>query len=136
MFLRSPSVQLNLAKRMELRVYLKDRLLRGEFEYREQTLMHELHGFLAKMIGGQCYYRTADPCLDYLLSLPTERVTGLQTKSLIVQALPLCTELRGTSLRDYDVLRQVGVGGFSKVFLVQGRFSGRFYAMKVIPKDN
>lgn len=37
-------------------------------------------------------------------------------------------------MRCFDVIKCIGAGGFSKVFLVRFREDGRFYAMKLIDK--
>ncbi|CAK94061.1 unnamed protein product (macronuclear) [Paramecium tetraurelia] len=39
------------------------------------------------------------------------------------------------SIEDYDILKCIGVGGFSRVYLVRKRDNGLFYAMKLIDKN-
>lgn len=37
-------------------------------------------------------------------------------------------------MRCFDILKCIGAGGFSKVFLVRYKEDGKFYAMKLIDK--
>lgn len=39
-----------------------------------------------------------------------------------------------TGLRDFVFIKCIGVGGFSRVYLVKKKQTGRFYAMKIIEK--
>jgi serine/threonine protein kinase len=39
------------------------------------------------------------------------------------------------SLRDFIFVKNIGVGGFSMVYLVKKRSNGKFYAMKLIEKS-
>jgi serine/threonine protein kinase len=36
------------------------------------------------------------------------------------------------TIQDFTVIKCIGEGGFSKVFLVKSRLDGEFYAMKLI----
>lgn len=39
------------------------------------------------------------------------------------------------SLKHFDIIRLIGSGGFSKVFLCRFKGDGKFYALKLIDKD-
>jgi serum/glucocorticoid-regulated kinase 2 len=39
------------------------------------------------------------------------------------------------SLKDFIFMKCIGVGGFSRVYLVRKKSNGRFYAMKLIDKE-
>lgn len=38
-------------------------------------------------------------------------------------------------IRSFEIIKCIGAGGFSKVFLVKFKEDGKFYAMKLIDKD-
>lgn len=44
-------------------------------------------------------------------------------------------EQLSVSLQSFHILKCIGVGGFSKVYLVRFKQDGKFYAMKVINKE-
>ncbi|CAD8121301.1 unnamed protein product [Paramecium sonneborni] len=39
------------------------------------------------------------------------------------------------SLKDFQILKCIGAGGFSKVYLVRSKLNGHFYAMKLVDKE-
>ena len=39
------------------------------------------------------------------------------------------------SLQNFEIIKPIGSGGFSKVFLCRCKFDNNFYAMKLINKD-
>ena len=43
--------------------------------------------------------------------------------------------MKNVQLSDFDVIKCLGSGGFSTVFLVRGNFNGKYYAMKLIDKN-
>ena len=55
------------------------------------------------------------------------------------QAMPAVTQVRQTkgkySLGDFDILRTLGTGSFGRVHLVQSKHNQRFYAVKVLKKQ-
>lgn len=55
------------------------------------------------------------------------------------QAIPQPTQIRQTkgkySLTDFDILRTLGTGSFGRVHLVQSKHNQRFYAVKVLKKQ-
>lgn len=42
--------------------------------------------------------------------------------------------MKNILLSDFDIIKCLGSGGFSTVFLVRGNFNAKYYAMKVIDK--
>jgi serum/glucocorticoid-regulated kinase 2 len=42
--------------------------------------------------------------------------------------------MKTVHLSDFDIIKCLGSGGFSTVFLVRGNFNGNYYAMKLIDK--
>ena len=73
--------------------------------------------------------------LDYLLSDYSESLGALPDgiKICIYQGY----ELTGSvTLKDILIIKNIGIGGFSKVFLVRRLDNGRFYALKFIPKKD
>lgn len=42
---------------------------------------------------------------------------------------------REVALEHFEIIRQIGSGGFSKVFLCRSKIDNKFYAMKMIDKD-
>jgi serine/threonine protein kinase len=44
-------------------------------------------------------------------------------------------EREGLTLDSFEVIKMIGSGGFSKVYLCRFKRDGNFYAMKVIDKD-
>lgn len=45
------------------------------------------------------------------------------------------TSMKDVQLKDFDIIKCLGSGGFSTVYLVRGNFNGKYYAMKVIDKS-
>lgn len=43
--------------------------------------------------------------------------------------------MKDIKLCDFDVIKCLGSGGFSTVFLVRGNFNNKYYAMKLIDKN-
>ena len=42
--------------------------------------------------------------------------------------------IQNINLSDFDIVKCLGSGGFSTVFLVRCNFNGKYYAMKLIDK--
>lgn len=43
--------------------------------------------------------------------------------------------MKNVALADFEMIKCLGSGGFSTVFLARGNFNGKYYAMKLINKD-
>ncbi|CAD8178759.1 unnamed protein product [Paramecium octaurelia] len=73
--------------------------------------------------------------IDYYLQLPNQRLSVFQGRIITVQGVPGLLALKSkTGLRDFIFIKCIGVGGFSRVYLVKKKQSSRFYAMKIIDK--
>ena len=78
--------------------------------------------------------------LDYLLSLHDQLLSFLPEKIVLVPYF--CTLNNPSSelldpkltLEDFDIISKIGEGGFAKVYLVQMKTNGRFYALKQLQK--
>lgn len=74
--------------------------------------------------------------LEYMLT--KEGVAGgfLNGQSLYLK--PEMEEYRkngNMGIEDFEILKQIGSGGFSTVFLVRNKLDNQFYAMKLIDKE-
>ncbi|CAD8043749.1 unnamed protein product [Paramecium primaurelia] len=72
---------------------------------------------------------------DYYLSLPDLPLNVFQGK--ILQLQPLYGQPKETQrvgLKDFNLIKCIGVGGFSRVYLVKKKDNGQFYALKLIDK--
>ncbi|CAD8068434.1 unnamed protein product [Paramecium sonneborni] len=78
--------------------------------------------------------------VDYILSKierPLSLLSNCPVQPLIIEPfLNVEQELKQckVSLKDFEFIRCIGVGGFSKVYLVREKKTGLFYAMKLIEK--
>lgn len=50
------------------------------------------------------------------------------------QACDTDQTLKEIKLNDFDVIKCLGSGGFSTVFLARANFNNKYYAMKIIDK--
>ncbi|CAD8148565.1 unnamed protein product [Paramecium pentaurelia] len=72
---------------------------------------------------------------DYYLSLPEMPLNVFQ--GITLQLQPLYAQSQGTKkvgLKDFILIKCIGVGGFSRVYLVKKKDNGQFYALKLIDK--
>jgi serine/threonine protein kinase len=69
--------------------------------------------------------------LDYILSLK-----GVELNRSSYMLKPVICNRRGhtISINDFTLVKCLGSGGFSQVFLVKGRFNNKYYAMKLMNK--
>ncbi|CAD8163908.1 unnamed protein product [Paramecium pentaurelia] len=78
--------------------------------------------------------------VDYILSnieRPLSLLSNCPIQPVILEPIiNVEQELKQTrvSLRDFEFIRCIGVGGFSKVYLVRETRTGQFYAMKLVEK--
>ncbi|CAD8206804.1 unnamed protein product [Paramecium pentaurelia] len=85
-----------------------------------------------------CQFYTTQKIIpyDYYLSLPNLSLNIFQGVTLQLQ--PLISQTiygKKVSLRDFTLVKCIGVGGFSRVYLVRKRDDGKFYALKLIDKN-
>jgi hypothetical protein len=106
------------------------------YAYGTRTTLGELLSYLEDALEERLYFRTKERniCVDHLLSFSDYLLIRLRVTVLKLHGFKLSAPQRQLSLVNFDVLRQIGVGGFSKVFLLQARFNSKFYALKAIDK--
>lgn len=106
-----------------------------KFPYTNETVMSELTSNLRTLANMQhVFFRSGDLMIDHALTLDGQKVSLLkQCQPLKLRPQPILTEVMpDNSLKRFNVLKCVGSGGFSKVFLVE--VYGAFLALKVIDK--
>ncbi|CAD8155093.1 unnamed protein product [Paramecium pentaurelia] len=83
----------------------------------------------------QFYCVTKNVPYDYYLSLPNLPLNVFQGITLQLQPL-IAQQPQGkrVTLKDFTLVKCIGVGGFSRVYLVRKRDNGKFYALKLIDK--
>lgn len=65
--------------------------------------------------------------IDYVLTLPGP----LELQELQLRPL-LYSRTKSVSLKDFKIIKTLGSGGFSHVYLVRAKFNGCFYALKLM----
>lgn len=78
------------------------------------------------------YFKAKSINVEYLLTLQHRKVRELGVKRLELLGVKLRIDRRGNFLNNLEVIKCLGTGGFSKVYLARGY--GRLMAMKVINK--
>lgn len=73
--------------------------------------------------------------IDYYLQLRSRPLQLFKDQTLNLQ--PFISEETSSrvSLKDFKFLKCIGVGGFSRVYLVKKKSTGRIFAMKLIDKE-
>jgi serine/threonine protein kinase len=69
--------------------------------------------------------------IDYILSLEG---IELNRSSYILRPMIYNRISQNVSIGDFTLVKCLGSGGFSQVFLVKGIFNNRYYAMKLMSK--
>lgn len=121
-------------------VSLKVRLPVGIETKHISFLFHqEIYRYLLEMKDGNPLLKTAlvvgfasthnDLLLDYRISIGDGR---LEAEKMGFRCVEYCAEER---LKQYEVVKCLAIGGFSKVYLVRSLKDGQFYAMKVMLKQ-
>lgn len=59
----------------------------------------------------------------------------MKKKILILISINNKMNFRRVTLKDFIFLKCIGVGGFSRVYLVRKKSTGRIFAMKLIDKE-
>ena len=96
--------------------------------------------YLAKEYPRYKYYKTipSQHTIDYFLMEGTISGKFLNGQSLYLKPCGRPSnsldEKEQIGLHSFEIIRQIGSGGFSKVFLCRYKEDGQFYAMKVIDK--
>ncbi|CAD8090358.1 unnamed protein product [Paramecium sonneborni] len=80
--------------------------------------------------------------IDYILSQidrPLSLLSNCPIQPLIIEPIIQMEQENRQSrvcLRDFEFIRCIGMGGFSKVYMVREKRTGQFYAMKLIEKNS
>ncbi|CAK62365.1 unnamed protein product (macronuclear) [Paramecium tetraurelia] len=84
-----------------------------------------------------CQFQTISKNIpyDYYLTISGQTLDVFKGKTLQIQPFysqPITTKRVG--LKDFTLVKCIGVGGFSRVYMVRKRDNGKFYALKLIDK--
>lgn len=71
--------------------------------------------------------------VDFYLTQPSREGSFLNGQTLVLRPYYRSSRKK-IDMRCFDILKCIGAGGFSKVFLVRYKEDGKFYAMKLIDK--
>ncbi|CAD8095638.1 unnamed protein product [Paramecium primaurelia] len=85
-----------------------------------------------------CQFQTTQKNIPYDYYLNMHNLPLNVFQGITLQLQPLISQpLHGkkVSLRDFTLVKCIGVGGFSRVYLVRKRDNGKFYALKLIDKN-
>lgn len=108
-----------------------------KYKYSQNTLMHELIKYLKDIAGSKhVLFRSGNMMVDYTLTLPDIKVSALNhfhPLNIRVEAITIDRRTPENSLKRFNVIRCIGSGGFSRVFLAE--VNGVYVALKVIDKD-
>ncbi|CAD8173792.1 unnamed protein product [Paramecium octaurelia] len=74
--------------------------------------------------------------IDYYIAQPESQFNVFMNSGLKLEAFFLQAQSEPkVSLKDFIFLKNIGVGGFSLVYLVRKKDTGKFYALKLIDKE-
>ncbi|CAD8122272.1 unnamed protein product [Paramecium sonneborni] len=73
--------------------------------------------------------------IDYYLQQSTKSLDIFSGQTLNLQPFYGTPQTQRISLKDFIFVKCIGVGGFSRVYMVKKKSNGRFYAMKLIDKE-
>ena len=74
--------------------------------------------------------------IDFYLTLDNKPIKILKLHNLILEPIfkqPVNSNI--VDLSHFDLLKCIGVGGFSRVYLTRKKDTGKIYAMKLIDKE-
>jgi hypothetical protein len=109
------------------------RTMRLAFPYSQDTTVAELLAFLRRELReGFLFFCSKNLSVEHFLTLGGRRVRELGTKRVDLMAVKVKVDHSNGYLGCLEVVRCLGTGGFSRVYLARG--FGRLMAMKVINK--
>ncbi|CAD8072433.1 unnamed protein product [Paramecium primaurelia] len=73
--------------------------------------------------------------IDYYLQQPNKSLEIFSGQTLNLQPFYGTSQQSKITLKDFIFVKCIGVGGFSRVYMVKKKSNGRFYAMKLIDKE-
>jgi hypothetical protein len=110
------------------------RTMRLAFSYTPETTVGELLSFLRQELReGLLYFRSKNLSVEHFLTLTERKVRELGVKRLDLLGCRVKVEKANGFLGAVEVVKCLGTGGFSKVYLARG--FGKLMAMKVISKS-
>ncbi|CAD8161916.1 unnamed protein product [Paramecium octaurelia] len=124
--------------KIKLQVEVSTQTIQHLVDIVRQEINKYLENFKQKIIGIQTCNLSIP--VDYILSMTEKSLLILdqcQIKPLIIEPVfEIENEIQTSrvSLRDFEFIRCIGTGGFSKVYLVRQRQTGKYFAMKLIEK--
>ncbi|KAM3128606.1 hypothetical protein pb186bvf_019303 [Paramecium bursaria] len=78
---------------------------------------------------------TKDLAIDYFLQSPNRPLSLLRGKIITLSSYMGTPQHKNkVGLNDFVLMKCIGVGGFSRVYLVKKKSTGKFFAMKIIDK--
>ncbi|CAD8045285.1 unnamed protein product [Paramecium primaurelia] len=159
---KEDTVQYNINKQLQIILYYKQQKYNYLYEYQNQTT-DDMYNYLIQQIAciersftklgsgtGStevdqiqqelnkiCQFQTVSKNIpyDYYLTIPD--LTLDVFKGITLQLQPLYTQpitTKRVGLKDFTLVKCIGVGGFSRVYMVRKRDNGKFYALKLIDK--
>lgn len=72
--------------------------------------------------------------LDHYLSLEGKDLSFFEKKTIKLRPMYTIPEQGKLSLKSFHFLQCIGMGGFSRVYLVRSKMNGKFLALKLISK--
>ena len=78
-----------------------------------------------KIVGFETVFGNKE--IDYILTLSGE----IKPKALTLRPL-IYFRSKKICMKDFRIIKTLGSGGFSRVYLVRSRLDGKFYAMKLM----
>ncbi len=108
--------------------------MRLAFPYNSETTVAELQAFLkGELREGLLSFRSKNLSVEHFLTLGDRKVRDLGAKRLELMGCRVRVDRLNGYLGTLEVVKCLGTGGFSKVYLARG--FGRLMAMKVISKS-
>lgn len=100
------------------------------------TIVEDLNRKLTQDNNSEIVCYTTSPTnlvYDYYLSQPECDIRFLNDKTITLRPY-IGIHIKRIDLRSFEVVRCIGAGGFSKVYLARFKQDGKFYALKLIDK--
>ncbi|CAK60107.1 unnamed protein product (macronuclear) [Paramecium tetraurelia] len=94
---------------------------------KDKPSVNQIVSFVSQQHSISIDYYIAQPDLSFNVFMSS----GLKLEAFLLQASP---EPK-VGLKDFIFLKNIGVGGFSLVYLVRKKDTGKFYALKLIDKE-
>ncbi|CAD8095078.1 unnamed protein product [Paramecium sonneborni] len=125
--------------RLKLQIETSNKTIQNLIDLVSQEIYKNFKDLQLKIIGIQTYNLYIP--IDYILSLsdkPLIIFDNCQIRPLVIKPVfEIENEIQTSkvSLKDFEFIKCIGMGGFSKVYLVKERKTGKYFAMKLIEKN-